>query len=98
MCQSICSSSTETVQDDRDEIGGKEESIIEAGKVYNSRLNVVVYSLISGTFLAMKIWLYIQGVPKKVSVKPIFKFQTLGGVFFGVKKNSKNFKHKYRLL
>ena len=59
MCQSICNSSTETVQDDRDEIGGKEESIIEAGKVYNSRLNVVVYSLISGTFLALKIWLYI---------------------------------------
>ena len=48
MCQSICNSSTETVHDDRDEIGGKEESIIEAGKVYNSRLNVVVYSLISG--------------------------------------------------
>ena len=36
----------------------------------------------------------IQGVPKKVSVKPIFKFQTLGGVFFGVKNNSKNFGNK----
>ena len=32
-----------------------------------------------------------QGVPKKVSVKPIFEFQTLGGVFLGVKNNSKNF-------
>merc|ERR1712227_157793 len=53
VCQSICNSSTETVQDDIDEIGGKEESIIEAGKVYNSRLNVVVYSLISGLSVFM---------------------------------------------
>ena len=37
---------------------------------------------------------HIQGVPKKVSVKPIFEFQTLGGVFLGVKNNSKNFGNK----
>ena len=36
----------------------------------------------------------IQGVPKKVSVKPIFEFETLGGVFLGVKNNSKNFGNK----
>ena len=42
----------------------------------------------------------VQGVPKKVSVKPIFEFQNLGGVFLGVKNNSKNFENKknYRLL
>ena len=54
VCQSICNSSTELYDDD-EESGGKEDSIIEAGKVYNSRLNVVVYSLISGIFLALKI-------------------------------------------
>ena len=37
---------------------------------------------------------YLQGVPKKVSVRPIFEFQTLGGVFLGVKNNSKNFENK----
>ena len=36
----------------------------------------------------------VQGVPKKVSVKPIFEFETLGGVFLGVKNNSKNFGNK----
>ena len=37
---------------------------------------------------------YLQGVPKKVSVKPIFEFQTSGWVFLGVKNNSKNFGNK----
>ena len=36
----------------------------------------------------------LQGVPKKVSVKPIFEFQTSGWVFLGVKNNSKNFGNK----
>ena len=36
----------------------------------------------------------VQGVPKIVSVKPIFEFQTLGGVLLGVKNNSKNFGNK----
>ena len=34
---------------------------------------------------------YIQGVSKKVSIKHIFEFQTLGGVFLEVQNNSKNF-------
>ena len=33
----------------------------------------------------------LQGVPKKIWFKPIFEFLNLGGVFLGVKKNSKNF-------
>ena len=33
----------------------------------------------------------LQGVPKKMWFKPIFEFLTLGGVFLGVKNNSKNF-------
>ena len=37
---------------------------------------------------------HIQGVPKKVSVKPTLEFQNLGGVFLGVKNNSKNFENK----
>ena len=31
--------------------GQEDRSIIEEGKVYNSRLNIVVYSLMSGTIL-----------------------------------------------
>ena len=44
--------------------------------------------------------IHIQGVPKKMPFKPIFEFQTLVGVFLGVKNNSKNFENKnnYRLL
>ena len=38
--------------------------------------------------------LLLQGVPKKMWFKPIFEFLTLGGVFLGVKNNSKNFKNK----
>ena len=38
--------------------------------------------------------LYLQGVPKKIRFKPIFEFLTLGGVFLGVKNNSKNFGNK----
>ena len=37
---------------------------------------------------------YLQGVPKKMWFKPIFEFLTLGGVFLGVKNNSKNFGNK----
>ena len=33
----------------------------------------------------------IQGVPKKITFKLIFEFLSLGGVFIGVKNNSKNF-------
>ena len=29
-----------------------------------------------------------------MSIKPIFEFQTMGGVFLGVKNNSKNFENK----
>ena len=36
----------------------------------------------------------LQGVPKKIRFKPIFEFLTLGGVFLGVKNNSKNFGNK----
>ena len=36
----------------------------------------------------------IQGVPKKMSVKPNLEFLTLGRVFLGVKNNSKNFGNK----
>ena len=41
-----------------------------------------------------KIGGHIQGVPKKVSVKPNLELQNLGGVFLGVKNNSKNFENK----
>ena len=34
------------------------------------------------------------GCPKKIRFKPIFEFLTLGGVFLGVKNNSKNFGNK----
>ena len=37
---------------------------------------------------------YVQGVPIKMWFKPIFEFLTLGGVFLGVKNNSKNFGNK----
>ena len=40
---------------------------------------------------------YLQGVPKKIWFKPIFEFLTLGGVFLGVKNNSKNFGNKKKL-
>ena len=36
----------------------------------------------------------VQGVPKKMSVKPNLEFQNLGGVFLGVENNSKNFGNK----
>ena len=44
--------------------------------------------------LNLQSFLIIQGVPKKVSVKPTLEFQNLGGVFLGVKNNSKNFENK----
>ena len=36
----------------------------------------------------------LQGVPKKMVIRKGFKFLTLGGVFLGVKNNSKNFRNK----
>ena len=39
-------------------------------------------------------WGLSTGCPKKMSVKPNLEFQTLGGVFLGVKNNSKNFGNK----
>ena len=36
----------------------------------------------------------LQGVPKKMSLLSGFEFLTLGGVFLGVKNNSKNFGNK----
>ena len=41
--------------------------------------------------MVLSLHTYIQGVPKKVSVKPTLEFENLGGVFLGVKNNSKNF-------
>ena len=36
----------------------------------------------------------LQGVPKKMVIWKGFEFLTLGGVFLGVKNNSKNFGNK----
>ena len=36
----------------------------------------------------------LQGVPKKMVIRKGFEFLTLGGVFLGVKNNSKNFGNK----
>ena len=36
----------------------------------------------------------IQGVPKKMVIRKGFELLTLGGVFLGVKNNSKNFGNK----
>ena len=46
------------------------------------------------------LWVNLQGVPKKMVIRKGFEFLTLGGVFLGVKNNSKNFgnKKKLRLL
>ena len=51
LCKSICGENATLYEDYEDLDDGpeeKEKSIIEAGKVYNSRLNVVVYSLMTG--------------------------------------------------
>ena len=37
---------------------------------------------------------FLQGVPKKMVIRKGFEFLTLGGVFLGVKNNSKNFGNK----
>ena len=37
---------------------------------------------------------FLQGVPKKMVIWKGFEFLTLGGVFLGVKNNSKNFGNK----
>ena len=36
----------------------------------------------------------LPGAPQKISFLSGFEFLTLGGVFFGVKNNSKNFENK----
>ena len=36
----------------------------------------------------------LQGVPKKIGLLSSFEFLDLGGVFLGVKNNSKNFGNK----
>ena len=38
--------------------------------------------------------LILQGVPKKIGILSSFEFLDLGGVFLGVKNNSKNFGNK----
>ena len=38
--------------------------------------------------------LQLQGVPKKIGILSSFEFLDLGGVFLGVKNNSKNFGNK----
>ena len=38
------------------------------------------------------------GCPKKMPFKSIVEFKTLGGVFLGVKNNSKNFGNKKSLV
>ena len=40
------------------------------------------------------LWVNLQGVPKKMVIRKGFEFLTLGGVFLGVKNNSKNFGNK----
>ena len=54
LCKSICGENAtlyedyDTPEDNLDDPEEREKSIIETGKVYNSRLNVVVYSLMTG--------------------------------------------------
>ena len=54
LCKSICGENATLyddygdLEDNLDDPEEREKSIIEAGKVYNSRLNVVVYSLMTG--------------------------------------------------
>ena len=39
----------------------------------------------------------LQGVPKKIGLLSSFEFLDLGGVFLGVKNNSKNFGNKKKI-
>ena len=57
LCKSLCGENATLYEDyvdyvdideNLDNHNEKKKSIIEAGKVYNSRLNVVVYSLMTG--------------------------------------------------
>ena len=41
---------------------------------------------------------YLQGVPKKIGILSSFEFLGLGGVFLGVKNNSKNFGNKENIF
>ena len=67
LCKSICGDNATLYEDYKDlddDPEEKEKSIIEAGKVYNSRLNVVVYSLMTGgisthTFIHETILVYV---------------------------------------
>ena len=40
----------------------------------------------------------LQGVSKKIIFKLIFEFLSLGGLFLGVKNNSKNFGNKKNIV
>ena len=62
-----------------------------------------IHIIQKGKSIRVKLWLllsssesrpYLQGVPKKMSIKPNFNFQNLGGVSLGVKNNCKNFGNK----
>ena len=44
--------------------------------------------------LFITVYRYLQGVPKKMGLLSSFEFLGLGGVFLGVKNNSKNFGNK----
>ena len=54
-------------------------------------LNNIAYVVLTRSYTQTLHIIIIQGVPKKVSVKPNLELQNLGGVFLGVKNNSKNF-------
>ena len=64
LCKSICGENAtlyedyEDLDDNLDDPEEREKSIIEAGKVYNSRLNVVVYSLMTGRHCLMTILIF----------------------------------------
>ena len=51
-----------------------------------------------GTYLNLIFGQILQGVPKKMVIRKGFEFLTLGGVFLGVKNNSKNFGNKKNIL
>ena len=53
LCKSVCGDNITLYEDYQEALQEDEEekSIIEAGKVYNSRLNVVVYSMMTGQHL-----------------------------------------------
>ena len=61
----------------------------------NSDLMFFKFNLLNIGNIAKNVFFgQIQGVPKKIILKLIFEFLSLGGVFLGVKHNSKNFGNK----